>query len=119
MNCLAYLHQKKLEFADTPGNGVGVQQLMDLSLDPDSPNDVLKTDYNPDTNEGGDDWYDAFRYGLQSRPLALKAPTSHIQDRINQERIFARPQDAEKLPSPWAVKNPGPVGVSPRKDRMV
>ena len=112
MNCMEYLHQKKIEFADTPGNGIGVQQLMDLSTDPDSPNDVLKTDYNPDTNEGGDDWYDAWRYGLQSRPLAPRAPVSHIQDRINREQIFARPPEHEKVLSPWAVRNPGPTSMT-------
>ena len=30
--------------------------------------DVLKVDSNPETGEGGDDGYDAFRVGMASRP---------------------------------------------------
>jgi hypothetical protein len=42
--------------------------------DPDHPEDVIKTDANPDTGLGGDDDYDMVRYGLASRPIAAKAP---------------------------------------------
>ncbi|MBK8246405.1 MAG: hypothetical protein IPK85_03265 [Gemmatimonadetes bacterium] len=73
-NALLYVDRKRVEFADTAGNQVGLRQLMDMATDPDFPNDVLKVDVDPETGEGGDDWYDMFRYGLMSRPVARALP---------------------------------------------
>jgi hypothetical protein len=67
-NLLQYLHDKNLAFCDTPGNRLGVEQMLGLVVDPDAPNTILKTDVNPTTGEGGDDWTDALRYGAMSRP---------------------------------------------------
>jgi hypothetical protein len=36
-----------------------------LEVDPHNPEDVLKVDCDGDTGEGGDDAYDAARYGLK------------------------------------------------------
>ena len=105
-NTLAYIHDRKVLFCRTPGNAKGVAQMVDLATDPDSPNDVLKNDYNPETDTGGDDWYDSLRYGLMSRPLTPKTSKA-VSDRINQERIFAKAQEQEKGPSPLAKVAPG------------
>lgn len=67
-NLLQYLHDKTLAFCDTPGNRQGIEQMLGLVVDPDAPNTILKTDVNPVTKEGGDDWTDALRYGAMSRP---------------------------------------------------
>ena len=55
-------------FMDTPGNRWLFSQLESMVTDEDDPEDVLKVDADPITGEGGDDGYDAWRYGLASRP---------------------------------------------------
>jgi hypothetical protein len=105
-------------FMDTPGNRVGIQQVMDMALDPDSPNDVLKSDYNADTDTGGDDWYDAWRYGLMSRPITPKVKLA-AQDRINQNRMFAKAPDTEAEPVPWAARQPNPLNRTTRIEKIV
>jgi hypothetical protein len=55
-------------FMDTPGNRWLFEQLTSMVVDEDDPEVVLKINCNPETGEGGDDGYDAFRYGLASRP---------------------------------------------------
>jgi len=57
--------------------------LSEMMLDPDDPEDALKTDADPESGEGGDDPYDCLRYGLASRPTA------------------AVTQFAEDIPSAW------------------
>jgi hypothetical protein len=56
---------------DTPSNRQTLDVLEAMTLDPDDPEDALKVD--ADSNgQGGDDPYDAVRYGLAARPLAGK-----------------------------------------------
>jgi hypothetical protein len=56
----------RLRFFDTPGNRRCFEQLVNMILDPDKPEDVLKVDAGED-GQGGDDAYDETRYGVQSR----------------------------------------------------
>ncbi len=97
-NFLLYLHHKKVEFAVTPGNLIGVKQLKEMSTDPDFPNDVLKVDVDPLTGEGGDDWYDMARYALMSRPLPFdlkpKSKLEKLQDRHLSRHAQAQPTHA-------------------------
>lgn len=58
---------------DTPGNRRVYACLESMVSDPDNQEDVLKLDADSDGN-GGDDAYDCLRYGLQQRPLQVKAP---------------------------------------------
>lgn len=122
-NLLHYLtwdekHRPRFRFMDTPGNRKCYEQLEAMVVDPDSPNDVLKTNTDPTTGEGGDDSYDETRYALMSRPITPKKP-NQLQDRINQERIFAKTQQQEQQPPvPWASRNPGLSGKE-RKERVV
>jgi hypothetical protein len=46
-----------------------IECIPDLQHDPDRPEDVLKVDTDPDTGEGGDDPYDACRYGIMRKPI--------------------------------------------------
>lgn len=92
-NLLSYLHTRKLSFCSTSTNLKGIDQMMSMVVDPDSPNDILKTDVNEATGEGGDDWVDTLRYGAMSRPLPMMVPTSP-KDRIDR-LILARSQTEE------------------------
>lgn len=61
---------------DTPSNRRGFEVLESMMTDPDDPEDVLKRDADPETGEGGDDFYDMVRYGLAERMgKAKKLPT--------------------------------------------
>lgn len=65
----------QLFLCDTPGNMRLLDQLLELSTDPDRPNDVLKVDADPETGKGGDDGYDALRYAIASHlPPPTDAP---------------------------------------------
>lgn len=55
-------------FFDTPGNRWLFQQLQAMVTDEADPEVVLKVNADPLTGEGGDDGYDAWRFGLASRP---------------------------------------------------
>jgi hypothetical protein len=57
-----------VRFMDTPGNRWLFEQLQAMVTDEDDMEDVLKVNSNPETGEGGDDGYDAFRVGMASRP---------------------------------------------------
>lgn len=49
------------------------EQLQGIVLDPDDPEDTLKVDAD-EAGEGGDDGYDALRYGMMLRPYTAPAP---------------------------------------------
>jgi hypothetical protein len=111
-NLLTYLHRQRLAFCDTPTNAKGVDQMMSMVVDPDSPNDILKVDVNEATGEGGDDWVDALRYGCMSRPVAGAIPVQPV-DRIN--RLVAKKDDRALGPA-WRYDQPRPhylVGAAP------
>jgi phage terminase large subunit len=55
-----------------------IECLPDLLHDPDNPEDVLKVDCDPDTGEGGDDAYDAARYGIMVKHEVRVAQKSTI-----------------------------------------
>lgn len=76
-NMRAYFHWKATEtepervprfrMFDTEGNRRGLAQLQQIQIDPQNLEDALKVDAV--SGKGGDDFYDALRYGLASRPL--------------------------------------------------
>lgn len=68
----------KLLFFDTPGNKKLIDQLSGLILDPDNPEDVLKVNADPTTGDGGDDGYDALRYGLLSYRANASLPLKQV-----------------------------------------
>lgn len=47
-----------------------IEILPQMQTDPNRPEDVLKTDCDSDTGEGGDDPYDGFRYGVMAAPIS-------------------------------------------------
>lgn len=104
-NLLSYLHQRRVVFCDTAVNRIGVDQLMGLVVDPDSPNDVLKVDVNETTGEGGDDWYDMLRYALMSRPLPKTLP-QQPQDRINRLILARQQRSDERATTHYALPRP-------------
>jgi hypothetical protein len=55
-------------FMDNPANRWLFEQLEGMVTDEDDMEDVLKVNSDPETGEGGDDGYDAFRVGMASRP---------------------------------------------------
>lgn len=61
----------KFYFLETDGNRRCFEQLQGMMLDPDKPEDALKTNADED-GEGGDDMYDETRYALMSRPILAK-----------------------------------------------
>lgn len=91
--------EPRLRFMDTPGNQRLFLQLEALTTDPDDPEDVLKVDADAE-GRGGDDGYDALRYGVHSRPRTALSTydqrTWSIHDpavmRAEYERIY-RPED--------------------------
>lgn len=67
-----------LVFMDTPGNRKLLAQLETLVLDPKRPEDVLKVNADPSTGEGGDDGYDALRYGVQTHLGQVRVPKVEV-----------------------------------------
>lgn len=57
-----------LRFMDTPGNRWLFEQMQNMVVDEDDPEDVLKVDADVETGEGGDDGYDMIRVAMASRP---------------------------------------------------
>jgi hypothetical protein len=43
-------------------------------MNPDNPEDALKSNADPQTGAGGDDDFDCCRYGLNSRPIRADSP---------------------------------------------
>ncbi len=84
-----------LQIFDTPGGRWLFQQLSGLVLDPDSTEDVLKVDADRDTGEGGDDGYDALRYGMMVRPYQPRKAES--ADWLIPDRSENRDHDAVRL----------------------
>jgi hypothetical protein len=98
------------QMMDTPGNRKCLDQLQEMVVDPDGPNDVLKVDADYLTGEGGDDCYDETRYALMSRPLLAKRPTEHY-DRVHRGETMDTlrpPQNINTGKPVWAVSNPKP-----------
>jgi hypothetical protein len=67
---------------DTPGNRRCFGSLVNMILDDDRPEDVLKVDADQDGN-GGDDDYDETRYALQSRARSLEAPKPDVPNDVH------------------------------------
>lgn len=64
----------------TATNDAAFEQLQSVVINPDRMEDALKVDADPDTGEGGDDFYDMIRYALASRPE--RAPGSFFSGNV-------------------------------------
>ena len=64
---------------DTPENRATLAQVSRIPIDPDRLEDALKVDADA-AGRGGDDRYDAVRYGLMSRPILSKAAPDEPQE---------------------------------------
>lgn len=73
----------QLRFFDTRINRVLFDQLANITVNPDDPEDALKVDAD-EMGQGGDDFYDCVRYGAASRPPraepAIRQEQAHAFD---------------------------------------
>jgi phage terminase large subunit len=74
-----------LRFMDTRINRVAFDQLTNITLNPDDPEDALKVDAD-EMGQNGDDFYDQIRYAMASRPPRPAHP-------IKQEQAHAWDKD--------------------------
>lgn len=82
-----------LRIMETEGNRWLFEQCRDMVVDPDDVERPLKVDANPDTGEGGDDGFDALRYGMASRPqVAPQIAKAYVRDAWHPE-ILAYERD--------------------------
>lgn len=106
----------RLRFFDTPRVRKLVDSLRTVVTNPDNPEDALKVNANPDTGEGGDDAYDAFRYLCATR-IGAAASTSGSESlestfsagvlRSEYERLYRRRNELTdgRLKTPgWAAQ---------------
>jgi phage terminase large subunit len=84
-----------LRFFDTDMNRRCFEQLETRVIDPDDPEDVLKTDAD-EWGEGGDDLYDETRYAIASRPSPAKS-TWGSQEQIQAWSPEALAAERERL----------------------
>lgn len=92
-NALTYLESGNLTFEPGKMTDKLIECLMNLSLDPDQPNDILKVDYDPVNDIMGDDPYDALKMGLMSRPLQILRPVESLPAQHNKgfDRYLTKP----------------------------
>lgn len=64
------LKARQVKIMRTKGNLRGVDQLGEILPDENDIRKPAKIDADPETGEGGDDWADAFRYGIATRVRA-------------------------------------------------
>ncbi len=67
---------------DTPGNMKCFENLQNIIINPEDPEDALKVSADPITGEGGDDFYDETRYALASRPGRAKSSWADQEVRV-------------------------------------
>jgi len=98
---------------DTPGNRRSMQAVQAMAINPDDPEDVLKTDADYDTGKGGDDDYDQLRYALASRP-AIPASTwkQQIPDAWAPEVLAVEAARSRRVKRHRAKDDTGPVGIT-------
>lgn len=82
-----------LRFFDTAGNRKCFAQLGAMVLNPADLEDVLKVDADPETGEGGDDFYDCVRYGMGSRPWKAADQTQNAPLSIWSPEVLAAERD--------------------------
>lgn len=102
-----------LVWMDTPGNRRSFTALQSVVVNPDDPEDALKTDADPETGEGGDDDYDETRYALASRPDRPKGTWSEQQlDAWSKEALEYERQQQIRSRKPRSGKGPLPEAVT-------
>lgn len=89
----------RVQFFNIPTVRALVEQLRTIVTDPDKPEDALKVDADPDTGEGGDDGYDAFRYMMMLRPYTkdpvIPAPFDPPSLSTGRDRVIVIPDDEQ------------------------
>lgn len=81
---------------DTAGNRRCFDQLSNIVVDPEDPEDALKTDAD-EMGEGGDDMYDETRYALASRPPRPRNPILQEQTQAFGAEALAHEAHATRL----------------------
>lgn len=74
------LASKRVKIMRTKGNLRGIDQLGEIMPDENDIRKPGKVDCDLETGEGGDDWADAFRYGLATRVRNAKRPNDNPGD---------------------------------------
>lgn len=92
--------EPKVRFMDTPNNRWLFDQLSGMVVDEDDPEVVLKVDCDPETGEGGDDGYDAFRYGIASRPPTGRSMAQNPHVSAFDPRVLKREALRLRKPEP-------------------
>ena len=77
----------RFRMRDTPGNRKVFETMENMVVDPDNMEDVLKVDADSD-GEGGDDAFDAIRYGLMRRPMIARKPEEAKKANRNHDPVF-------------------------------
>lgn len=91
--------QPMVQFVETPGNRWLLEEhLPELTMDPASPDDVLKVNADPETGDGGDDGYDCLRMLLASRPLPAESQLHLLKHSAWDDDVLRR--EAEKFRRP-------------------
>ncbi len=89
---------------DTPGNMKCFESLQNMIVNPDDPEDALKTNADPITGEGGDDSYDETRYALASRPTRPKSTWADQQVRaFSRETLLFEMEQSRRHRSPLTL----------------
>lgn len=82
-----------LVWMDTPGNRKCVEQLESMVTDEDNPEDVLKVNADPETGDGGDDFYDTTRYLAASRPFVARSNAAQMTLGAWEPAVLAHERD--------------------------
>jgi hypothetical protein len=90
---------------DTPGNMKCFENMQNIIINPDDPEDALKVNADPITGEGGDDFYDETRYALASRPGRAKSNWADKQVRaFSREALLYEMEQGRRHTSPKFLK---------------
>lgn len=119
-NFRAYVHWKATETSPekTPrfrifnnaNNRLALAQLQQIQIDPDNLEDALKVDADAG-GKGGDDYYDAIRYGLASRPISGNLEKKYtFKDEVGHRdpNVVMKPKTKDGKPARWI--GPGDEG---------
>lgn len=89
----------RFAWIDTPSNQQAYEQCANMVLDPDRPEDVLKTNAD-DSGQGGDDDYDQGRYALQSRAKATTPTQAEVGEDQQRPIDWKRREIRPRRPNP-------------------
>jgi hypothetical protein len=104
--------QPALVLLDTEGNRWTWDCLVSRVVDPDNQKDVLKTDDDPLTGDGGDDPYDSVRYGAMEWPRKAKTSTKDERVRAFSKETLAYERE-QKRRGKFSPQPKRPKGTDP------